>query len=141
MSACKSARLRPLASDRRGLIRFLLIGRLVGSGPFNLGSAHDPVTGKADYRVPDGGWFRDRPHGTYADSAVVVLEVLSPGDETYDKFGFFLAHGVQEVLVAHPTERWVRCYADQGGGGYEEVSHSEVFDVSVQQLAGWVDWP
>lgn len=82
---------------------------LVTSTAFNLG------TGRSDYRVPDGGLAREAPHGTYAATALVVLEVVSPDDETYDKFAFYLDRGVREVLVAHPLERWVKCYVNAAG--------------------------
>src|SRR5437588_492070 len=48
---------------------------LVGTGPFNLG-------GPDDYRVPDRGYCRGRPAGTWVPTAAIVVEIVSPDDET-----------------------------------------------------------
>ncbi|MGH9279318.1 MAG: hypothetical protein ACRD12_14585 [Acidimicrobiales bacterium] len=50
---------------------------LTGTGPFNLGRADD-------YRVPDRGYHRVQPRGTCVAAAVVVFEIISPDDETYE---------------------------------------------------------
>ncbi len=106
---------------------------LHSSSAFNLGSGRD------DFRVPDAGWFAESAHGTYAPTAVAVLEVLSPGDETFAKFDFYGSRGVLEILVAHPTERWVRCYA--AGTGLLEQPDSSVFGISMTELGGQIRWP
>lgn len=106
---------------------------LYGTDGFNLGTKHD-------YRVPDAGWHAAIPGGLYLPTAFAVLEVLSPDDETWAKFDFYRAHGVREILVAHPTERWVHCWQLQRAGD-RPVSRSEVFGVSMTELAGDVRWP
>lgn len=105
-----------------------------GIGLFNLG------VDKNDYRVPDGGWLRGEAKGLYVATAAVVLEVLSPHDETFAKFDFYARHRVEEILVAHPTERWVRCYA-RHGLAYQQVEAGTVFAFSMQRLAAEIDWP
>ena len=68
--------------------------------------------------------------------------MLSPDDETYAKFGFYAGHGVQEILVAHPLERWVECWAwVLPRGAWERVSDSAVFQVSMRTLEADIDWP
>jgi len=48
-------------------------------GEFNLGvSEHD-------YRVPDGGLHRQRPRGVWQATAALVIEILSPHDESWEK--------------------------------------------------------
>jgi Uma2 family endonuclease len=47
--------------------------------------------------------------------AEVVVELLSPGDETYDKLDFYADLGVGEVLVVHPAERTVELFVLRGG--------------------------
>ena len=42
---------------------------------FNLGEANN-------YRVPDGGLHRERAGRVYYTSAALVVEIVSPGDET-----------------------------------------------------------
>jgi hypothetical protein len=51
---------------------------LLGSGGFNLGTPDD-------YRVPDRGFHRSRPGSAYVETAPVVVEIVSPGDETFTK--------------------------------------------------------
>lgn len=106
---------------------------LWGCGPFNLGGADD-------FRVPDGGWFRAAPTGVYLPSALVVLEVLSPQDETFNKFGFYHIHGVDEILVADPSERTVACWA-RHGTEYQPATRSEVLKVSMAAVQADVRWP
>ena len=120
-----AAALRPYASA----------ARLRGSGPFNLGE-------QADYRVPDRGYHRGRPSASFVPTAALVVEVVSPDDETYAKFGFYARHGVEELIVADPDERTVRIYArDAAGTGYDEVEASALLSVAAAVLTAALDWP
>src|SRR5664280_2629522 len=49
---------------------------------FNLGEPDD-------YRVPDGGVHRNRPSGVFVATTAMVVEVVSPGDETLAKLTFY----------------------------------------------------
>lgn len=106
---------------------------LVGSGPFNLGEP-------GDYRVPDRGYHRGTPNQVFVDTAAVVVEVLSPDDETFAKFDFYARHGVEELLVADPQSRTVRCWRP-GAGGYRETGRSELLGVNAAELAARIRWP
>ena len=65
-----------------------------------------------DYRVPDHLYA----HAELATErgvdgpAEVVVELASPGDETYDKLDFYADLGVGEVIVVHPEERTVELF-------------------------------
>lgn len=112
---------------------------LVGSGPFNLGEPDD-------YRVPDRGLHRERSTGVWEATAAMVVEIVSPGDETFEKFGFYAAHGVDEVLVADPSSRVVRFWrlavaTEAIPGGYEEADASELLHVTAAELTLAIDWP
>lgn len=58
-----------------------------------------------DYRIPDLSFIAaDRTHvlasdGTRGGGPDAVIEVRSPDDETYEKFAFYAAIGVREVIV------------------------------------------
>jgi Uma2 family endonuclease len=106
---------------------------LVGTGPFNLGQPDD-------YRVPDGGYHRALPSTVWVPTAAVVVEVVSPDDETYDKFGFYTDHTVDEVIVADPEQRVVRCWRLEGGA-YVEVAESRLLAVTADAITGSIDWP
>ena len=130
----------PHAHSRHGLIAhrlavlldpFALRAGLLGSGAFNLGAPDD-------YRIPDGGFHRVLPGGVYVASVPVVVEIVSPDDETFAKFGFYAAHGVREVLVALSEERAVRCYDPSTG---ELLDVSRLLGVDLRELSAELDWP
>lgn len=118
-----AAVLRPLARARG----------LVGSGPFNLG-------GPGDYRVPDRGLHRDRPTGSWVATAALVVEILSPDDESWSKLPFYASHGVEEVVMADPatsTLTWLACDGDT----FRPVERSELLDVVAAEVATAIAWP
>jgi Uma2 family endonuclease len=115
------------------LAPFADTGGLIGTDPFNLGEPDD-------YRVPDRGYHRSLPQSTWVPTAAVVVEVVSPDDETYDKFGFYAAHGVDELIVADPTARTVTCWA-RDGASYARVAGSALLGVTAQWLLDSLDWP
>ncbi|MGH9067838.1 MAG: Uma2 family endonuclease [Acidimicrobiales bacterium] len=104
-------RMAPCARGRHGYLEHELAAvlrpyaqaaGLVGTGAFNLGDGAD------DFRVPDGGYHRDLdPETVYFSTAVVVVEILSSGHESYGKLPFYAAHGVEEVVMVHPDEHRV----------------------------------
>lgn len=115
--------LRPLA----------LRAGLVGTGQFNLGQPDD-------YRVPDRGHHRSRPSGIWLPTAAVVVEIVAPDDETYEKFGFYAAHGVDELVVADPAVRTVRIFR-LDGEAYVETPASELLAVDAPELTQLITWP
>ncbi|MBO0833083.1 MAG: Uma2 family endonuclease [Actinobacteria bacterium] len=108
---------------------------LTGTGPFNLGKPDD-------FRVPDKGYHRGKPdpEAVYLSTAAVVVEIVSPGDETYDKLPFYAAHGVDEVLLADPAERRIRVLA-LAGDDYREADASAVLGIRVGDLQDLISWP
>jgi Uma2 family endonuclease len=106
---------------------------LVGGTPFNLG-------GPDNYRVPDLGWLRHPVHAVYVPTAALVVEVVSPDDETYDKLPFYAAHGVDEVMVVEGQERSVRIFS-LAKGSYQETGHSDLLGVGAVDLVAAVQWP
>ncbi len=105
---------------------------------FNLGA------GPNNFRVPDGGCHRERPCGTWVPTAAVVWEILSPDDETYAKFDFYAAHGVEEIIVADPNTRTVRCFrlmpSSSPSGSYTESEWSDLLGIGAAHLAAEIDW-
>ena len=76
----------------------------------------------------------------WVTSAAVVGEVVSPDDESYAKFGFYAAHGVEEIVVANPRSRSVRCFHAEGGH-FIEGPGSELLGVRADELTAAIDWP
>jgi Uma2 family endonuclease len=106
---------------------------LIGTGALNLGE-------KDNFRVPDRAVHRSLPKGTFPSTAAVVVEILSDHDETFEKFGFYAAHGVEELLVVDPRARTVRCW-HLVDGEYAPRPGSTVLDVSRDEISGQIDWP
>src|SRR5450755_3160744 len=71
-------------------------GLVPGIGGFNLGS-------ETDYRAPDGGLFRSREFGVWHRTAALVLEIVSPRDETWSKLAFYAAHQGGRVADRRPA--------------------------------------
>ena len=99
---------------------------------FNLGEPED-------YRVPDGALHRDRSWGTWASTAALVVEIVSPGDLTWDKRPFYAAHEVDDLLIVNPQERSVDWLALERGE-YRPVRRS-LIDLGPAVLAERIDWP
>jgi Uma2 family endonuclease len=96
--------------------------------------------GRDNYRVPDGGLHRTLPRGIYQTTAALVIEVVSPGDETWNKLPFYAAHDVDELLIVDPQERQVHWYALRDGE-YEPVERSVLIELGPAELAGQLTWP
>ena len=94
-SSCRSAK-------RRGL---------VASHETGLFAADD------DYRVPD--IVASRPANCSQrgvdDTAELVVELRSPGDESYEKLPWYAARGVTEMLIVDPATRRFELYRNDGG--------------------------
>jgi len=107
---------------------------LIPSTTFNLGD------GIHDFRIPDLSLHEGSPRGAFIPTAVVVGEVLSPDDETWEKFGFYARRGVAEVWVADLDTRTVRVFARRDESGYDETATSAVLGYTTAELAD-LDWP
>lgn len=107
---------------------------LTATGPFNLGESED------DYRVPDRGLHRDWIDRVRYPSAALVVEIVSPGDESYHKLGFYAAHGVDEVVIVDREERVVEWHRLLGQG-YERVVRSRLIELGSADLEQQIDWP
>lgn len=125
-----------------GIVQFALaelFGRLAGArqltatGPFNVGEP-------GNFRVPDLGFHQQPPATLYVPTARLVVEVLSPDDETFAKFDFYAAHRVAEIIVADPATRTVRCWL-RTGPAYDERPSSEVLGVAMADVQAAVAWP
>jgi Uma2 family endonuclease len=110
--------------------------RLVGTGAFNLGEP-------SNFRVPDRGFHRPPlVGGAFLPTAAVVVEIVSPDDETWDKLPFYAAHGVDELLIVDARLHSVVWMSrSPAGDGYRQVDASELLGVTADDLATRIDWP
>ena len=103
-------------------------------GPVNIGlSEHD-------HRVPDAVVVRERAKLVWVPTAAMVVEVVSPGDETYAKFSFYHERGVEEMLVADLAERDLTLFR-RGATQYEQTDSSAVLETPVTAIAAGITWP
>ena len=93
-----------------------------------------------DYRVPDSGLHHDRADRVYYPTAALVIEIVSPGDETWEKLDFYAAHGVQELLIVDPQERTIS-WLGLESGEYKHLKRSRLIPLGVVELADLIDWP
>lgn len=94
-----------------------------------------------DYRVPDAAILPPGPSDdVYLPTAALVVEVLSPGDDTFAKLPHFAAHGVGEVVIVHPVARRIDIH-QLIRGRYVSTDRSEVLGVSPTELAARIRWP
>lgn len=103
-------------------------------GEFNLGESEH------DYRVPDGAIHRARPRGVWLATAAIVIEIVSPGDESWDKLPFYARQGVDEVVIVDPYARAAHWLA-LAEGRYEPIARSRLIDLGAADLAERIDWP
>jgi Uma2 family endonuclease len=103
-------------------------------GEFNLGESEH------DFRVPDGGLHRSGAAGVWHPTAALVVEIVSPGDETWEKLPFYAGHDVDEVLIVDPAEREVHWLALQEGE-YRPAKRSGLIELGAQELSERIDWP
>jgi Uma2 family endonuclease len=103
-------------------------------GQSNLGESEH------DFRVPDSALHRSLPLGVWHPTAALVIEIVSPGDESWEKLPFYAAHDVDEVLIVDPQKRSVSWLALEGDE-YRPVEHSGLLDLGAQGLSEQLDWP
>lgn len=132
----------PMAHGRQGAsdeeLAVALHGRaraagLRGSGPVNIG-----VPG--NYRVPDRVYLRTRETALWNPTAAVVVEIISPNDESRQKFGFYFAAGVEEMVLVDPLARTVEWFV-RGADAFVPAQGSALLDVTAAALAGEIEWP
>jgi Uma2 family endonuclease len=107
--------------------------QLVGTGPFNLGQ-------RDDYRVPDLGYHRGLPSDVWVPTAALVVEVVSPDGETWEKFGFYARHAVDEICIADPVAAELKWFSLESND-YRQTSSSNLLNVTVVDLASQIAWP
>jgi Uma2 family endonuclease len=108
---------------------------LIPGSDFNLGESED------DYRIPDAGLHRpDEMGDVWHPTAALAVEIVSPGDETWEKLPFFAGHGVDEVLIVDPADRSVH-WLGLVAGEYREIERSGLIDLGPAELSERIDWP
>ena len=95
-----------------------------------------------DWRIPDQLYCRSGDIGDAGvTSADLVVEVRSPGDDTYAKLPFYAGRAVDEVLIVHEDRR-VELYRLREDGAMVQVeqadgsARSDVLGCTFTQVEG-----
>jgi Uma2 family endonuclease len=76
----------------------------------------------------------------YYATAALVIEVVSPGDESWEKLPFYAAHAVEELLIVDPAQRTVS-WLGLEAGDYQHLKRSRLIELGADELAGRIEWP
>jgi Uma2 family endonuclease len=93
-----------------------------------------------DFRVPDGALHRPGASGTWHPTAALVIEIVSPGDESWEKLPFYATHHVSEVLIVDPAKRSVDWLA-LTDGEYRPIERSGLIELGAEELSDRIEWP
>jgi hypothetical protein len=118
-----------------------LLGPLADQAGFVLTAEVGIGSGQHDYRTPDLALLRAGYAPQWNATAALVGEIVSPGDETWEKLGFYAAHRVDEVLIVDPGERQVHWLALGADGEYTHCEQSSLIKLGAAKLASIIDWP
>jgi Uma2 family endonuclease len=106
---------------------------LIGATACNIGTP-------SDFRVPDRAYFRDREDRVWNPTAAIVVEIVSPGDESRRKLDFYFRAGVEEVLIVD-SETWTVEWFERGPDAFRPADASALLGITSAELAAAVDWP
>lgn len=94
-----------------------------------------------DYRAPDLALHRPADvQPQWHHTAALVVEIVSPNDKTWEKLGFYAAHGVDELLIVDPERRTVHWFG-LTEGEYRLLVRSGLIELGPDELAVQIEWP
>lgn len=73
-------------------------------------------------------------------TAALVMEIVSPGDESWGKLDFYAGRGVDELLIVDPQEMTVS-WMGLEGGEYKHLKRSRLIELGAAELAQRIDRP
>jgi Uma2 family endonuclease len=99
---------------------FFLMALLEKTGRGVIVSGINVFRADSDYRIPDLTFVASGREGILAEDGArggpdAVIEVRSPGDETYEKLPFYAALGVREVIVVPRDGKMPEIHRLEGG--------------------------
>jgi len=68
-------------------------------------------------------------------SAQLVVEIVTPDQDSWEKLSFYADHHVDELVVVDPAERAVHWLGLAEPGGYQAVERSGLIDLDPFKLA------
>ncbi len=86
------------------------------------------------YRVPDLALHRPEAAAQWHPTAAALIEIVPPGDESWEKLPFYAEHGVDELLIVDAAERTIAWLALRDGN-YQPVERSGLIELGPAGLA------
>jgi Uma2 family endonuclease len=71
----------------------------------------------------------------------LVVEIISPDDETYAKLPFYADHEVDEVLIVDPSAQGVEWLGLRPDGEYDAIERSALIDCGPAELGAHINLP
>jgi Uma2 family endonuclease len=71
----------------------------------------------------------------------LIVEIVSPRDDTWEKLPFYARHQVDEVMILVPAERGIHWLGLEADGQYSPLERSRLLAVSTTELAAQLIWP
>jgi hypothetical protein len=99
-----------------------------------VGRPSEVVSGSASGRL-----LRPGAGGVWLHTAALAVEIISPGDETWQKLPFYATHGVDEVLIVDPVAQALH-WLGLAEGKYSPIERSGLIELGVAELAEQIDW-
>jgi hypothetical protein len=94
---------------------------------------------KNNFRVPDLALHRPGAAAQWHPTVALALEIVSPGDQTWDKLPFYAAHDVDEYVIVDPPERRVEWLALREGE-YRRAERSSLIELGPRELTERINW-
>jgi Uma2 family endonuclease len=130
----------PSVEHERVAMRLVrVLGPVADTGGLEIMGAIGIGTGKDDYRVPDLALLRPGFAPQWNETAALLIEIVSPGDKSWEKLGFYAAHHVDELLIIDPQKRSVDWLALEAGE-YRPVERSRLIELGSEELVAHLDW-
>jgi hypothetical protein len=113
--------------------------------PLHARAVYDPAKGGSEYRVPDlvfAAPDRHSERGVEGGAAELIIEILSPNDESRDKLTFCACVGAQEVWLVEPDTRAVEFFVLRAGTYHvalpdsSGIVHSPALAVDLSTIPG-----
>ena len=94
-----------------------------------------------NYRVPDLAVLRPGYAPQWNRTAALIVEIVSPRDDTWEKLPFYRGQQVDEVVIVVPGERRIHWLGLGVDGEYSPLERSRLLGLSGTDLAGQLVWP
>jgi len=99
------------------------------------------IGSKGEHCVPDVAVLRPGYEPQWNVSAALVIEIVSPNDDTWEKLPFYAAHEVDELLIVDPAKHEVSWLGLEAEAGYRPLERSRLIELGPADLVEQIDWP